>query len=595
VSHQPIRGSYDGMLCPTRTTGFPLRAQVLVTVSLALVLAGCAPGAPGPGAMPGGSDGVTSATKTLRMGIVNDEEPTVGISLFAGSNSTGEPEHGFMLHAGLTVYDADGNLQPRVAQKVPQVADGDWTVFPDGSMEVTWQLRSNVKWHDGTPLTAEDYVFGMQVALDNEIPHPRDREMRLISDVRALDDHTLVVTWRGPFMLANESGPVAPLLALPRHLVGELYRQDKQSFINSPHWTREFIGLGPYRLADWTLGSQMDLVAFDDFFLGKPKIDRVLVRYFGDGNTLMVNLLSGDLDMTPMGSLKPEAVQALQSNWEPTNAGSVLAVPSGSRNLRFQFRNPAAPWVQDRRVREAIYHMLDRETLAKTLQYGLTGVADTIPAPGDPVYRLVEQRGLVKYEFDLGKAQRLMQEAGWTRGADGVYRSASAEPFTFSVLSSDKAGNVEEGQAVAGQFRQAGLISNGSTFSSTQEGRDEVRATFQGALAWPLKFEPTVLQRFIGSDIPTAQTRWKGSNYGAYSNPVFDRLYDRYLGSLEQSERQNVLADLLKVEADDLASMHLYYNISTNTVAFRKGVSGVGTSPAFHLITTWNIHQWDVS
>lgn len=538
-----------------------------------------------------GSD-VPVAPKTLRMGIVANEEPTTGISLF-GPGGTGGPEHTFMLHAGLTIFDAQGKLLPRVAQKVPQIEDGDWKVLPDGGMEVTWKLRPDAKWHDGTPLTAEDYVFGMQVALDDEMPHSRSRELKFISEVTAPDPKTVVVGWKQSFMLANASGPM-DLLALPRHVAAVLYGQDKQAFINSPLWTQGFIGLGPYRLMRWDLGTQMELAAFDQFFLGRPKIDRISIRYFGDANALNVSLLSGDTDVVPMGSLKPEPLLALRQAWEPTGAGSVLAIYSGSRNLRFQYREPNAPWARDVRVRQALYQMLDRQTLADTLQYGLTAPADTIPGPDDPVYRLVEQRGLAKYPFDLARADRLLADAGWTRAPDGVYRSAGGQPFTIEVRASDKAGNVEEGLAVAGMWKSAGLNAQAEMISSKAANADELKATFPGVLAWPLKYTPDVLQSFIASQIPSERTRWKGNNMGGYSNPAFDGLYDRYLSTLQLPERQSLLADLLKLEADQAISLHLYYNVSTNTIAFRKGVRGPGTSPAFQLITSWNVSEWEM-
>lgn len=561
---------------------------------LTLLVSSCAPARESASRGLDSSGSLTRAmpSKTLRMGMSGDEEPTTGISLF-GPSGTGAPEHTFMLHAGLTVYDAQGNLLPYAAEKVPSTEDGDWQVFPDGRMEVTWKLRAGIKWHDGTPLTAEDYVFGMQAALDDEIPHRRGRELKFIASVTAPDPQTVVVSWKKSFALANVSGP-GDLLALPGHLAASLYQQDKQAFINSPLWTQEFVGLGPYRMSNWVLGSQMELLAFEQFFLGKPKIERILVRYFGDANTLNVSLLSGDLDVVPMGSLKPEPLQSLRKAWEPTGAGTVLAVYSGTRNVRFQYRDPSAPWAQDLRVRQALYHMLDRQTLADTLQYGLTTAAHTIPGPDDPIYLLLEQRGLATYPFDLARAQRLLADAGWTPGPNGVYRSAAGQPFSVEVRSSDKAGNVEEGLAIAGMWKNAGLNADARTFSSAAANVDEVRASFPGALAWPMKFTPDVLQDLISAQIPTEKTRWKGTNYGAHSDPVFDGLYDRYISTLQAAERRSILADLLKLEADQAISIHLYYNISTNTLAFRKTVRGPGTSPAFQLITTWNIHTWEM-
>jgi ABC-type transport system substrate-binding protein len=110
------------------------------------------------GAAPSQSAATTGAPKTLRIAIDESNEPRAGMPVFASGNQAAI-EHFLMFDAGLTVYDQDGNLQPRIATKVPSLADGDWKVNPDGSMQVTWKLRPDVLWHDGAPLVADDFVF----------------------------------------------------------------------------------------------------------------------------------------------------------------------------------------------------------------------------------------------------------------------------------------------------------------------------------------------------------------------------------------------------------------------------------------------------
>src|SRR5205085_839705 len=110
---------------------------------------------------------------------------------FAATGS-GAPQHNFLLHAGLTTYDPQGNLQPWIAATVPSATAGDWQVFPDGRMDVTWKLRPGVQWHDGTPLAAEDFVFGLQVLRDKAIPVSRPASLGLIGGIEAPDASTLV-------------------------------------------------------------------------------------------------------------------------------------------------------------------------------------------------------------------------------------------------------------------------------------------------------------------------------------------------------------------------------------------------------------------
>jgi peptide/nickel transport system substrate-binding protein len=527
------------------------------------------------------------------MAMITGSEPADNIVFSSGG--TGGGEHPFMLHSGLTVYDPQGNLQPRLALKVPTIENGDWTVSPDGRMEVTWKLRGDVLWHDGTPLTAADFAFGFQLASDPEIPIRRPRTASFISDVTAPDPQTLVVRWNQPYIGANDSGPQEGLLpAVARHIMAEPYAQgDKQSLLNHPYWTREFVGLGPYRMSDWTFGSELDVVAFDRYFLGRPKIDRVIIRYFGDVNALVASLLAGDTDMTPMGALKAEQLKTVKSTWDTSGAGTAFVQTRGARNYRFQYRDPTAPWAQDIRVRQALTHMLDRPTLADTLN-GFTSAADTLAPVEDPVYRVLDQKGLSRYSYDLARAQQVMAEAGWTRGADGLYRSAAGETLNLEVRSSDKSDNVREGQALAGEWKTAGINTTSYAIPDSASNKDEQKAVFPGVLGWPLTYAPETMQVWTSSQIPSQATRWRGDNFGGYSNTSFDALYDQMVGTLDVAKRQSLLADLLKINADVAMSIYLYYDTATSTVAYRKGILGVGPVATAQLVNSWNIETWDV-
>ena len=576
------------------TPGQPIAASLLAAMAgLSLIVMSCVPAGPA-----GGESSAVREQRTgprvLRMGMVDGREPDAGIALGAGG--IGGAEHTYTFHAGLTVYDPQGNLTPRIAQKVPSIEDGDWKVFPDGRMEVTWRLRSDVKWHDGTPATATDFVFGLGILQDREMPFSRSRAASLISEISAPDPQTLVVGWRQTYTLANASGPV-DIPAVPAHLLSDLYsRGDKQAVINSQYWTKEFVGLGPYRLGEWVLGSHLEALAFDEYFLGRPGIDRLVFRYIGDGNVLYVSLLAGEVDTIPFGSFQADHFVLMKNQWESTGAGTALAVFSGTRNYRFQLRDPGAPWTRDTRVRRALIQMLDRQTLADALLAGLSAPADTLVLPTDPIYRMVEQRGLARYPFDLTRAQRLMADAGWSRAQDGPYRSDTGEPLAIEVRFTDYIANVKEGEAVAGQWRAAGLDVSTAMVPDTAPSavRNEMRHTYPGVLAGPLRDTHEALEAFISTQTGTQANRWNGSNRGAYSNAAFDRLYDQSIVTLDLNARQGLIADMLKIEADDAVSIHLFYDMQQQTVAFRKGVRGPGPVPAVQLATAWNIHTWEM-
>jgi len=411
-----------------------------------------------------------------------------------------------------------------------------------------------------------------------------------------VDDSSFMVIWRQPYILANASGP-SDLAVLPHHLLGSLYDAgDKHAFTNSLYWTQEFVGLGPYRITEWTLGSHLQAVAFDDYFLGRPKIDELAFRYFTDVPPLIAATLVGDIDVVPVGSMKAEETVTVKQAWEPTGAGTAIISLNGLRILYFQYRDPNAPWVRDVRVRRALAHMPDRQTLVDTLKNGLTTVGHTLPTPDDPVYRLIEERGLPRYDYDLRRAQHLLAESGWNRGPGGIYQNAAGQPFSLEVRTVIVAPEaLQEILAVSDQFKAAGLESPVFQVRRGAADTSELRAKAEGVFANRLDDTPDALGRFHSSLIATEANRWLGQNGWGYSNPVFDRMYDEYIVTLEVGRRQAKLADMLKMAADEVMFIPMWYELGLLNVAFRKGVRGPTAARPIQQESMWNVHLWEMS
>ncbi len=564
-------------------------------MALGLVLVGCQP-AVGPGTQSGtGLQGAQiSGPRTLVMGMTASRWPRDGIIAFAGTTGMAELTHAF--HAGLTTYGPDGGLLPRIAQKVPRIEDGDWRLASDGQMEIIWKLRPNIKWHDGTPVTAADFVFGLQTVQDPDFPLFRSESARLITEISAPDPSTVVARWKQVSIYANASGPT-DIVGLPRHLLADLYdRGDKQAFFNSSLWTSDFVGMGPYRLTELVEGTRLEGVAFDDYFLGRPKIDRVIYQYSADTSPLLLSLRAGAVDMVPIGSFQLPTLLEAKRGWDPTGGGATFLTYAGTRAYSFQFRNADAPWARDVKVRRSLAHMLDRQAITDAFTGGLASVADTVVAPTDPIYRLLEQRGLMKYQYDLGQAERLMGEAGWSRSGASVYRSAAGEPFVLDISFLESADAVAEAQAVGGHWKAAGVAD--VTFTpivNTMPSavQNEMRHTY-GAIRGFQAREDIRSLNFITSQIGTAENRFAGNNRGGYSNPAYDGLYERAIVTLEEGPRQGLTADLLKIVADDVVLINLYYDSSEATAAVRRGIRGPGQVSSLQMVTAWNIHEWEM-
>jgi peptide/nickel transport system substrate-binding protein len=343
-------------------------------------------------------------------------------------------------------------------------------------------------------------------------------------------------------------------------------------------------------------GSHIEALAFDQYFLGRPKIDRIIFRYMQDINVMVANLLAGELDMITVGSIKIQDVQTINQMWEPSGAGTVVGSINGIRRLWFQFRDPGAPWLRDVRVRRALVHGLDRQVIVDTLYAGMTQVADTLPQPNDPLYKLVEERGLPRHPYDVRRAEQLMSEAGWTRSPSDGYQGPGGQRFSIEIRTvGGSPENEREIVAIANLWSGSGFNGISHLIPSGVANANELRAKTEGVFSVPLRDEPEAMSNYITSQISTESTRWRGSNHGGYSNPVYDRLYDDYVTMLDSNRRQGLLADLLKMAADEVIFVPVYYDASTAYVAFRKGIRGPGQVSANQLANMWNVQTWEMS
>src|SRR5581483_590533 len=216
--------------------------------------------------------------------------------LQVGQNNTRTARR--LVSAYEAIKDDRGMPHPYLAEALPQLGTDSWVVNSDGTMETTYRLRPNLTWHDGIPLTPEDFIFALQVYTDPQTgvlfsATPEDQ----IADVLGPDARTVVIRWRSlyPDAGALDMNDFPPL---PRHILESQFQSDKgDAFVNHPYWNRQYVGLGPYRLVRWEPGAFMDLEAFENHAGGRAKIGRVHLRWIDDPNTSLAALLSGDVQV----------------------------------------------------------------------------------------------------------------------------------------------------------------------------------------------------------------------------------------------------------------------------------------------------------
>jgi ABC-type transport system substrate-binding protein len=228
--------------------------------------------------------------------VARSEVPSLGSKALAGLGLTSGTALR-LFNAGLALPDDRGVAGPYLAEALPQLNTASWRVFGDGSMETTYRLRPDLQWHDGHRLTAEDFVFSWRVYATPELGQAASPPISLMERVSAPDSRTVVIRWRQPYaeagaLEAGNSSASPSFPALPRRLIESAFdAANWDAFSALPFWSREYIGLGPYRLTAWEAGS---------FFEGEAFAAHALVVHFI--NSCRVRPRPAGIDRGPHGA-----------------------------------------------------------------------------------------------------------------------------------------------------------------------------------------------------------------------------------------------------------------------------------------------------
>lgn len=557
------------------------RSLVLLSIATMLLAGGCAP--PGGSAPAGQAGEAPRAQKRIVAGLRGDPAIFSNQLGRAGAGRIyGIAEMERMLNPGLVLRDNQQSLRPILVEAVPAVENGGWQVFPDGRMLTTWKLKPNALWHDGVPLTSADLVFTMAVVTDPELAEWKDVAFSEIDSVGAPDPRTVTVSWKRPFISADQMFTGTRALPQPKHLLESTYTESKASYNSSPYWSEGYVGTGAYRLREFVRGSHVLLEANDRYVLGRPLIDVIEVKLLQDANALAANILAGVVDMTLSGSslTLDQAAQIRDQRWD----GHLVPELSGTVGVFPQFINPNPRVILEVAFRRALLQGVDRQLLVDTLQFGLSQIAHTNLVPDNPEYRYVET-GLVRYAHDPRAAAQLIEGLGYAKGPDGFYRDASGQRLGVELRSTPgREVNEKTTLSVANMWQQLG-VGVDIVVLSLQQNRD--REYRQTRPAFEVVGQPADIYRLHSREIPTPETRFLGDNRPRYANPLLDDLIDRYYVTVPIAERAEILGQMYHLITDQVVLLPFFYEATQRLEASR-----------LHNVSSplgWNVHQWDLA
>ena len=315
--------------------------------------------------------------------------------------------------AWLVRYDRRNNPVPELATAVPARANGG--VSADGKT-ITYHLRRDAKWSDGVPFTADDVRFSVDV-----VRNPKNNEgthlgFDLVERVDTPDPYTVVFhlsrAYSGFYVNFFSSGGGNPCI-LPKHLLGDLPTINEASYNALP------VGIGPFKYASWKRAESVELVPDPLYFGRKPKLARILFKIIPDRNTVLTQLTTHEIDLwLPVPAAFGDRARAVPG---------VTLIRQGSygyNHIDFELEHGA---LRDPVVRRALRLATDRVTILAKIRHGYGILQETPFAPEHPFHVDVP-----RVPFDVAAANRLLDGAGWTRGADGI-RSKRGQRLDFTL------------------------------------------------------------------------------------------------------------------------------------------------------------------
>lgn len=564
------------------------RTMKLMTLWLGalLVLSACA----GPGPKPtesGATTGAQGTPKRITAAILGNPHTLSQSINSAGTGSIrGVSEVEKIIAAGLTRLDGDGNLQPQLAEAVPSIENGLWKLAPDGTMETTWHIKPGAKWHDGTPVTADDMVFTLQVATDKELAFSSYPGTPAIDRITTPDARTVVVSWKRPFIEADRLFSHEFILPLPKHILETPYLTDKATLLEHPYWTSGFVGTGPFRVREFVRDSHMVLARFEDYVLGRPKLSEIVVKFIPDPNALIANVLAGEVHLSIGRGFNLEQLLQADEQWAD---GRMESKPANWIALYPQHLTPDPPVIKDVRFRRALLQAIDRQAMSDTLQAGLAPVAHAWLEITSPYYKEVEG-SIVKYDFNTRAAAQAIESLGYVRGPDGFYQDATGRRLSVQLMT-NAGDDVKEKMlfTIADYWQRIGVGAEPVITPRQLASNREYRATFPGFDLVRQPFEP---ERLLSSEVPLPENRFVGKNRSRYMNPELDALIERYVTTVPRAERMQALGQLLHLTTDQVVALGIFY--APEPILISNRLINVHAARATEADETWNAHEWDL-
>lgn len=387
-----------------------------------------------------------------------------------------------------------------------------WEVSADGK-QVTFHLRKGLTWQDGQPLTSDDVKFSIDLLKNPDSLAITAGRYKAVKEITTPDPQTVV------FNLDQPSAPLLDALTLsfiyPKHALAAITPKD---LVKSSWWSTNPIGSGPFKWSKYVPDQYVELLPFDNYWRGKPKLDKLINRYFKDSSSALIALRSGDIQFTYVTSDEAGSLKSDQS---------VTVIPGPSQVLNYLGFNQKDKRFQDVRVRQAFMYAIDRKAIVDQLY---KGTAQLVPCGyNNPNYLPSDVNS---YPRDVNKAKELLKAANWD--------SIKGQPIDLLTYYSDQL-STDVLTTIQQMLAEAGIDAKPRAVDVPTFNQARTSSNFQvfygGAGNGP---DPDILGASLMSTTQLAQV-------AGINNPDLDKLYVQGQQETDPAKRALVYQNVCKV------------------------------------------------
>ncbi|TCC45674.1 ABC transporter substrate-binding protein [Kribbella capetownensis] len=494
---------------------------------------------------PGTAQAAEPAKKVVKVGVtqsVDSMNPFLAVRLVTGAIQR-------LMYGFLTVPDSK-TLQPS-----PDLAES-WKTSPDG---LTWTFTIRpAKWSDGQPITADDaaWTFNKMIT-DDAAKFGNGPAVANFASVTA-NGQELTIKLKTPqaSMLDN------PVPIMPKHIWEKVKDISKYEADEFPT-----VGSGPYKAVEYKKDQFVRLEANPDYWRGRPKIDELQVIFYDNPAAAIVGLKKGDIDL--IGRLNPPDFEAIKGDanivqWNTQGRrASYLQINHGATTTDNKPIGDGHPALKDVRVRTALHYAIDKQKLVDEVQNGLAKPADGSIIP--PLYKdfFWAASGDEKVTYDVAKANKILDDAGYKKGPDGIRTMPDGSrklQFRFSIHT-DTPIEDKLAEYLTGWFKEIGIGLSTKRLDSTKFTEETgVTALFDIAISgWSVNPDPEeVLGTHLCSRRPTASGQGGGTE-SFYCDPQYEDLYLQQQKELDRPKRAAIIKKMEERLYTDAPVIALYY------------------------------------